>query len=144
MALPELESVRLLLRPRQLSDLVAVVRMNADPQVMGIVNATPDSFSDGGQYPDAASAAEAGAAMTATGAAIVDVGGEGEEDEALRKTLPRQQSPNYASVPSPSSSLRGAKRRSKPAASTILLVCFAALAMTMRIRSAAASPASRR
>jgi len=46
------------------------------PQVMGIVNATPDSFSDGGQFPDAASAAEAGAKMTADGAAIIDVGGE--------------------------------------------------------------------
>ena len=46
------------------------------PQVMGIVNATPDSFSDGGQFADASSAAEAGAAMTAGGAAIIDVGGE--------------------------------------------------------------------
>jgi dihydropteroate synthase len=46
------------------------------PQVMAIVNATPDSFSDGGQFPDAAAAAEAGAQMAADGAAIVDVGGE--------------------------------------------------------------------
>ena len=46
------------------------------PQVMGIVNATPDSFSDGGQFADAQSAIDAGAAMTADGAAIVDVGGE--------------------------------------------------------------------
>lgn len=46
------------------------------PQVMAIINATPDSFSDGGQYPDAASAAEAGAGMAAEGAAIIDVGGE--------------------------------------------------------------------
>jgi dihydropteroate synthase len=46
------------------------------PQVMGIVNATPDSFSDGGQFADAAAAAEAGAQMAAQGAAIVDVGGE--------------------------------------------------------------------
>ena len=46
------------------------------PQVMGIVNATPDSFSDGGAFADARSAAEAGAAMAASGAAIVDVGGE--------------------------------------------------------------------
>jgi dihydropteroate synthase len=46
------------------------------PQVMGIVNATPDSFSDGGQHADAASAAEAGARMAAEGAAIIDVGGE--------------------------------------------------------------------
>jgi len=46
------------------------------PQVMGIVNATPDSFSDGGQFADAAAAAAAGADMAAEGAAIVDVGGE--------------------------------------------------------------------
>jgi dihydropteroate synthase len=46
------------------------------PQVMGIVNATPDSFSDGGRFADAAAAAEAGANMAAEGAAIVDVGGE--------------------------------------------------------------------
>jgi dihydropteroate synthase len=46
------------------------------PQVMGIVNATPDSFSDGGAYRDAGSAAEAGARQAAAGAAIVDVGGE--------------------------------------------------------------------
>src|SRR3954451_2236325 len=46
------------------------------PQVMGIVNATPDSFSDGGRFADAAAAAEAGAGMAADGAAIIDVGGE--------------------------------------------------------------------
>ncbi len=46
------------------------------PQVMGIVNATPDSFSDGGQFADAPAAAEAGARMAAEGAAIIDVGGE--------------------------------------------------------------------
>ena len=46
------------------------------PQVMGIVNATPDSFSDGGSYADAGAAAEAGALMAQQGAAIVDVGGE--------------------------------------------------------------------
>jgi dihydropteroate synthase len=45
-------------------------------QVMGIINATPDSFSDGGQYADARAAAEAGAGQSAAGAAIVDVGGE--------------------------------------------------------------------
>ncbi len=46
------------------------------PQVMGIINATPDSFSDGGQFADAATAAEAGADMASQGAAIIDVGGE--------------------------------------------------------------------
>lgn len=47
------------------------------PQVMGILNVTPDSFSDGGKLdgnPDAAAAA--GVAMAAAGAAIIDVGGE--------------------------------------------------------------------
>ncbi len=46
------------------------------PQVVGIVNVTPDSFSDGGQFADAGSAASAGAQMSADGAAIIDVGGE--------------------------------------------------------------------
>jgi len=43
---------------------------------MGIINATPDSFSDGGQFADSGAAAEAGASMAADGAAIIDVGGE--------------------------------------------------------------------
>ena len=46
------------------------------PQVMGIINATPDSFSDAGRFADAASAAEAGSDMASKGAAIIDVGGE--------------------------------------------------------------------
>jgi dihydropteroate synthase len=46
------------------------------PQVMAIVNATPDSFSDGGQFADASAAAAAGAEMAGQGAAIIDVGGE--------------------------------------------------------------------
>ncbi|MEQ1539137.1 MAG: dihydropteroate synthase [Sphingorhabdus sp.] len=47
------------------------------PQVMGILNLTPDSFSDGGKLgddPDAATAA--GVALSALGAAILDIGGE--------------------------------------------------------------------
>lgn len=59
--------------PLQMGD--RTVRLD-QPQVMGIVNATPDSFSDGGSYADAAAAAEAGAQMAADGAAIIDVGGE--------------------------------------------------------------------
>ena len=41
------------------------------PQVMGIVNVTPDSFSDGGQFADGASAAAAGADLAAEGAAKI-------------------------------------------------------------------------
>ena len=47
-----------------------------EPQLMGILNVTPDSFSDGGKHVDAAAAADAGFAMGAAGAAIIDVGGE--------------------------------------------------------------------
>ena len=46
------------------------------PQVMGIVNATPDSFSDGGKNFDPEIAADAAFAMSKAGAAIIDVGGE--------------------------------------------------------------------
>src|SRR5881392_489590 len=46
------------------------------PSVMGVVNVTPDSFSDGGVHLDPEVAAEAARRMLAEGAAIVDVGGE--------------------------------------------------------------------
>jgi len=63
------------------------------PQVVGIVNVTPDSFSDGGRFAEPQMAVEAGHEMAAAGAAIVDVGGEStrpgskpvwEGDEAAR------------------------------------------------------------
>ena len=44
--------------------------------VMGVVNVTPDSFSDGGAYRDTAQAIAHGGALVAEGADIVDVGGE--------------------------------------------------------------------
>jgi len=43
---------------------------------MGILNVTPDSFSDGGAFLDPGRAIAAGRAMAATGAAIIDIGGE--------------------------------------------------------------------
>jgi len=46
------------------------------PVVMGILNVTPDSFSDGGSYVDRDAAIAAGLAMIAAGAGIIDVGGE--------------------------------------------------------------------
>ncbi len=46
------------------------------PVVMGVLNMTPDSFSDGGLYFETARAVERGLAMLEEGAAIVDVGGE--------------------------------------------------------------------
>lgn len=46
------------------------------PRVMGILNATPDSFSDGGQHLDPHAAAESAARFVADGADMLDVGGE--------------------------------------------------------------------
>ena len=46
------------------------------PIIMGILNVTPDSFSDGGQHADVESALSHGRAMLAQGAHIIDVGGE--------------------------------------------------------------------
>lgn len=50
--------------------------LGAAPLLMGIVNMTPDSFSDGGLLADAPAAIAHGLALVAQGAAIVDVGGE--------------------------------------------------------------------
>ena len=63
---------------------------------MGILNVTPDSFSDGGRYFDAAAAIEHGLELAAQGAAIVDVGGESTRPgaagvglgEELRRVVP--------------------------------------------------------
>jgi dihydropteroate synthase len=46
------------------------------PNVMGILNVTPDSFSDGGSHAGAAAAIAAGHAMLAAGADLLDIGGE--------------------------------------------------------------------
>ena len=66
------------------------------PSVMGVINVTPDSFSDGGVHFDPEVAATAARRMVEEGAAIVDVGGEstrpGSEgvslDEELRRVIP--------------------------------------------------------
>jgi dihydropteroate synthase len=66
------------------------------PVLMGVVNVTPDSFSDGGLFLDADAAVEHGRRLAAEGAAILDVGGEStrpgadpvSEDEELRRVLP--------------------------------------------------------
>jgi len=53
-------------------------------QVMGVVNVTDDSFSDGGRYLDADRAVKQGLALAADGASIVDVGGESTRPGAVR------------------------------------------------------------
>src|SRR5256714_6458749 len=66
------------------------------PSVMGVINVTPDSFSDGGVHFDPVVAAGAARQMMADGAAIVDIGGESTRpgsqgvtaDEELRRVVP--------------------------------------------------------
>ena len=65
-----------LVRPRGNLQLGERTIRLGEPQLMGILNVTPDSFSDGGKHVDAAAAADAGFAMGTAGAAIIDVGGE--------------------------------------------------------------------
>jgi dihydropteroate synthase len=77
-----------------------VLDFSAGPKVMGIINLTPDSFSDGGSYPTVDKAIERAKEMVAEGAGIIDVGavstrpgseppGEEEEWERLSGFLAR-------------------------------------------------------
>jgi dihydropteroate synthase len=64
--------------------------------VMGVVNVTPDSFSDGGRFLDPDAAVAHGRSLAAEGAAVLDVGGEStrpgaepvDADEELRRVIP--------------------------------------------------------
>jgi dihydropteroate synthase len=66
------------------------------PAVMGIVNVTPDSFSDGGRFLDPGRAVEHGLELAAAGAGVLDVGGESTRpgaqpvpaDEQRRRVVP--------------------------------------------------------
>src|SRR4051812_5028974 len=65
-------------------------------EIMGVINVTPDSFSDGGTFDDAEDAVRHGRRLVEEGAAIVDVGGESTRpgaapvpaEEELRRVLP--------------------------------------------------------
>ena len=66
------------------------------PAVMGILNVTPDSFSDGGRFTDRDNARRQADAMSAGGAALIDIGGEStrpgssgvDEQQELDRVLP--------------------------------------------------------
>lgn len=57
------------------------------PVIMGILNLTPDSFSDGGQFDSVKSAVDAAASMVSCGANIIDIGGESTRPGAERISL---------------------------------------------------------
>ena len=66
------------------------------PLIMGVINVTPDSFSDGGRFTEAARAVEHGFSLMEAGAALLDVGGESTRpgatpvppEEELRRVIP--------------------------------------------------------
>jgi len=74
-----------------------VLELNLDePKIMGILNVTPDSFSDGGLHLDPAKALAGAHTMIAQGANLIDVGGESTRPgaaevgiaEEIRRTAP--------------------------------------------------------
>jgi dihydropteroate synthase len=79
----------------------------ATPRIMGIVNVTPDSFSDGGQFFDADAALAHARRLIDEGADILDIGGESTRpgapevciDEELRRVLPLIEALRLANVP---------------------------------------------
>jgi dihydropteroate synthase len=81
--------------PRSVTPILGAPRVGV-PMVMGIVNVTPDSFSDGGRFLDTAAAVAHGLELFAEGASIVDVGGESTRpgaapvdlDEEIRRVVP--------------------------------------------------------
>ncbi len=73
-----------------------VIRLDRGPLIMGVLNVTPDSFSDGGRYLDPGAAVDHALAMAEQGADLIDVGAESsrpgsepvEEAEELRRLMP--------------------------------------------------------
>ncbi|MFM2153254.1 MAG: hypothetical protein RL199_1689 [Pseudomonadota bacterium] len=63
-------------REARVAVLLEHLHAEAPPLVMGVLNVTPDSFSDGGRYRDVASAVAHGLALVSAGADLLDVGGE--------------------------------------------------------------------
>ncbi|MDD5697483.1 MAG: dihydropteroate synthase [Victivallaceae bacterium] len=72
------------------------VEITERPALMGIVNVTPDSFSDGGKFFDTEAAVRHGLELYADGAAVIDIGGEStrpgapevREEEEIRRIIP--------------------------------------------------------
>ena len=62
-------------------------RSGPGPELMGVLNVTPDSFSDGGQHHNSADASLYGLSLISQGATLVDVGGESTRPGAVRIDL---------------------------------------------------------
>ncbi len=77
------------------------------PRIMGVLNVTPDSFSDGGEHLDTDAAIAHGLKMLDDGADIIDVGGE--------STRPVPVSPRSIPTPRRAACCRSCRRSPKPA-----------------------------
>lgn len=77
-------------------NILSLIKQSSRPLVMGILNTTPDSFSDGGKHHQLHHAIDAAAKMITDGADIIDVGGESTRpgatkvalQEELQRTIP--------------------------------------------------------
>lgn len=106
------------------------------PKIMGILNVTPDSFSDGGRHDSPAAAVATGIAMMAAGAAIIDVGGELTRpraapvplDEELRRVMPVVEGLVAAGVPVSIDTMKSAVMRRAVAAGAVMVNDVSALA----------------
>ncbi len=97
----DLNSVRDLVGEQRITHLIETRKPLLDltwarPRIMGVLNVTPDSFSDGGRFTSVEDAAASARAMFEAGADIVDIGGEStrpraepvEPQEELRRVMP--------------------------------------------------------
>jgi dihydropteroate synthase len=121
------------------------------PIVMGVLNVTPDSFSDGGRYRTFAAALAHAQAMIEAGAAIIDVGGEStrpgaasvDADEELRRVLPViEKLATHASVPISIDTTKPAVMRAAVAAGASLINDVNALRAPGALEAAAAGDAA--
>src|SRR3954471_21526003 len=84
------------MKPEEFDHWLTLDAARRRPLVMGVLNVTPDSFSDGGRYADEAAAVAAAEAMVAAGADLIDLGGESTRpgsqpvpaDEQIRRVVP--------------------------------------------------------
>lgn len=118
------------------------------PRVMGIVNVTPDSFSDGGQHGDTAAAIAHCERLVAEGADLLDIGGESTRpgappvsvDEELARVLPVIEGAARLGVPLSVDTLKPEVMRAAIGAGVDIVNDVQALRMPGAVEAVAASP----
>ncbi len=107
----------------------ATLSLGRTTRVMGILNVTPDSFSDGGRYLDLGKALARGEELVAEGADLIDVGGEStrpgaesiDPDEELRRVLPVVEGLQDLGVPVSIDTTRGVVARRAVEAGAVIV-----------------------